>query len=295
MKALISGIKRMETHDGDGLRTTIFFKGCPLRCIWCHNPESISFSKQIAYFQEKCIACGSCKAVCLEQLLNDLIPPFPSCSFCGKCTEICPTNALTEFGREYDLETLLREVLQDEPFFRNGAGGVTLSGGECLAQPRFIIPFAKALKERNISVFVDTCGYVPRKVFSDILPYTDTFLYDIKAFNEAVHIRLTGKSNRLIFDNLRYLLDENANVEIRYPLVKGVNDHETENIATYLSKISKPLKIKILQYHNFAGSRYSALGLKNTLPQEKTTYEDVEYCVKLFQSYGLNAVNGASE
>ena len=157
MKGVISGIKRMEIHDGDGLRTTVFFKGCPLRCLWCHNPESLFFAKQVAFFAQKCAHCGACGGEKSE-----------------RTEKICPTGALEIFGREYGAEELLEEVLEDEPFFKNG-GGVTLSGGECLAQPEFATAFAKALFERGISVYVDTCGYVRREVLEAILPYALSF------------------------------------------------------------------------------------------------------------------------
>ena len=291
MKALLSGIKRMEIHDGDGLRTTVFFKGCPLKCIWCHNPESISFSKQLAYFKEKCISCNSCLSACKENIFSNRTSPFPTCSFCEDCANDCPTNALIVYGKEYELDELLTIVLQDESFFRNGQGGVTLSGGECLSQPDFVIPFAKRLFEKGISVNIDTCGFVKREIFERIFPFIDTFLYDIKAFDETLHTRLTGKSNALILQNLQYLSDIGAKIEIRYPLVSGFNDCECRNIAKFLTSI-RLTKIKVLQYHRFASSRYEALGLENTLPLATTSSDDIEKSIAIFKSYGLNAVNG---
>lgn len=291
MKALISGIKRMEIHDGDGLRTTVFFKGCPLKCIWCHNPESISFSKQIAYFKEKCIGCLSCLSACKENVLLDRIPPFSSCSFCMDCVNACPTNALIAYGKEYELDELLSIVLQDEAFYKNGQGGITLSGGECLSQAEFVIPFAKSLFEKGFSVDIDTCGFVQPKIFKDILPFVDTFLYDIKAFDGALHTRLTGKDNALILENLQYLSNVRAKIEIRYPLVMGLNDMECTNIAKFLAPLNIET-VKVLQYHRYAASRYEALGLKNTLPFSTTNFNDIENAVAIFKSYGLNAVNG---
>ena len=291
MKALISGIKRMEIHDGDGLRTTVFFKGCPLKCVWCHNPESISFTKQIAYFKEKCIDCRSCVSSCKENILLAPAPSISACSFCMDCVNACPTNALISYGKEYGLDELLSVVLQDEDFFRNGQGGVTLSGGECLSQPEFAISFAKKLYEKSVSVNIDTCGFVKREIFERIRPFVDTFLYDIKAYDEMLHTRLTGQSNALILQNLRYLSNMNAKIEIRYPLVMGFNDSECENIAKFLSQLNIT-KLKVLQYHRYASSRYEALGLENTLPLTTTTFGDVEKAVAVLKSYGLNAING---
>ena len=275
MKGMISGIKRMEIHDGDGLRTTVFFKGCPLRCIWCHNPESLSFEKQVAFFKNKCVSCGIC-----ENKRNE------------KTAESCPVNAIEVYGREYELDELVEILLEDEAFFRNSGGGVTLSGGECLAQPDFAVALSKKLYDRGISVYIDTCGYVKRETFEKIIPYTDKFLYDIKAIDARLHEKCTGKDNHLILDNLKFLCDEGCKIEIRYPLVIGYNDFECENIAKYLSGLRGITKVKVLQYHRFSASRYEALGMLNTLPNTQTTLQDVENAVKILKSYGLNAVNG---
>ena len=278
MKGMISGIKRMEIHDGDGLRTTVFFKGCPLRCIWCHNPESLSFEKQIAFFKSKCISCGICKNERNE-----------------KTAEMCPASAIEAYGREYEVEELAQILLQDEAFFKNSGGGVTLSGGECLAQPNFCIALAKLLHERDISVYVDTCGCVKRETFEKIIPYVDKFLYDIKAIDATVHERCTGKENDLILENLKYLCGEGCEIEIRYPLVMDYNDRECENIAKFLSGLQGITKVKVLQYHSFSASRYEALGMFNTLPDTQTTLYDIEAAVNIFKSYGVHAVNGMRE
>lgn len=278
MKGMISGIKRMEIHDGDGLRTTVFFKGCPLRCIWCHNPESLSFEKQVAFFKNKCVSCGIC-----ENKRNE------------KTAESCPVNAIEVYGREYELDELVEILLQDEAFFKNSGGGVTLSGGECLAQPDFCIELAKLLHERAVNVYVDTCGCVKRETFEKIIPYVDKFLYDIKAIDAAVHKKCTGKDNDLILGNLKYLCGEEREIEIRYPLVMGYNDRECENIAKFLSGLSGITKVKVLQYHSFSASRYEALGMLNTLPNTQTTLQDIEKSVSILRKYGLHAVNGMRE
>ena len=273
MKGIISGIKRMEIHDGDGLRTTVFFKGCPLKCIWCHNPESISFKKQIAYFENKCLHCGMCKG---QKTL--------------KTSEMCPGDALVAYGKEYEPSVLAEIVLKDRAFFNNG-GGVTLSGGECLAQPEFAIEFSKLLKEQGISVYVDTCGYVKSEIFEKIIPYTDKFLYDIKAIDEEVHKNCTGYSNKIILDNFKLLSRNNCKVEVRYPLVMGYNDGECKKIAKFLSGYNNITKVKIIGYHSFAASRYKALDMLSTLPKTQTSYVDVENAVEIFKKFGLNAVS----
>ena len=278
MKGMISGIKRMEIHDGDGLRTTVFFKGCPLKCIWCHNPESISFEKQVAFFKSKCASCKTCLGEANE-----------------KTAESCPVGAIEVFGKEYEAEELAEILSADGAFFKNSGGGVTLSGGECLAQPDFAVALARALCDKGISVYVDTCGFVRREILEMIIPYTDKFLYDVKAIDPSVHKKCTGKDNALILDNLRFLCKKGCAVEIRYPLVKGYNDRECESIAKVLSELRGITKIKVLQYHDFSASRYEALGMENTLPSTETTEEDVECAVKILRSHGLNAVNGIIE
>ena len=277
MKGWISGIKRMEIHDGEGLRTTVFFKGCPLRCLWCHNPESLSFERQIAYFKEKCISCGACGG---ERT--------------AETAEGCPTGALVVYGQAYEAEELAALLSVDAPFFGE-KGGVTLSGGECLAQPDFSVALAKALFDRGIGVYIDTCGYAKRETLERLIPYTEKFLYDIKAISEQVHLRCTGKGNQQILENLSFLCEQGCRVEIRYPLVKGYNDGECEKIAEFLCGLRGVEKIKVLQYHSFAASRYEALGIPCHLPSEKTAVEDVERAVDVFKMLGLPAVNGAKE
>lgn len=275
MTGVISGIKRMEIHDGDGLRTTVFFKGCPLRCLWCHNPESLSFARQIAFWRHKCISCGTCAGARNEQAAAH-----------------CPVNAMEVFGHEYTVEELAGILMQDAPFFQYG-GGITLSGGECLAQPEFAVSLAKRLHSEGISVYIDTCGFVKRETLAAILPYTDTFLYDLKAVDAETHKRCTGQDNRLILENLQFLSSAGGRIEIRYPLVMGYNDSECAAIGAFLRDLPGITKIKVLQYHRYSASRYEALGMPCTLPDTQTTVQDVENAVTILKGYGLNAVNGA--
>jgi len=273
MEGLITAIKRMEIHDGDGLRTTVFFKGCPLKCIWCHNPEGISFQPQTARFRVKCIGCGTCGGVKSEET-----------------AALCPTEALMVYGKPYTVEALAEELAQDAPFFHRSGGGVTLSGGECLAQPEFAAALAKELHQRGISVFIDTCGFVSRKALDGVIPYADKFLYDLKAVDPQVHRACTGQDNTLILENLRYLSQKGCRIEIRIPLVVGCNDGELNAMGSLLRGMPGVEKVKVLRYHNLAASRYEALDMECTLPEAKTTQADVEDAVALLQTYGLNAV-----
>lgn len=274
MTGMITAIKRNAVHDGDGIRTTVFFKGCPLKCLWCHNPEGISRQPQVAKFQHLCMGCGSCQ--------NARTP---------EAAAACPTGALVCYGKEQTVEELLPLLLRDKEFYDNSGGGVTLSGGECLAQPEFAAALAKALTEQGVRVNIDTCGFVSRSALDGVIPYTDTFLYDLKAIDPAVHKRCTGQDNRIILENLEYLCAQGCRIEIRYPLVMGYNDTECEKIGAFLQGKPGITKIKVLQYHDFSASRYEALGMENTLPQVTTTLEDVEKAVATLKAFGLHAVN----
>ena len=275
MTGRIFAIKRMEIHDGEGLRTTVFFKGCPLRCIWCHNPEGLLRTEQIAFFEDKCIGCGTCKG------MRD-----------RAAAERCPVSALVSYGTEYDVKTLADVLCADREFFLASGGGVTFSGGECLLQPDFAVALAKELFHRGISVFVDTCGLTDEGTLNRIIPYTDKFLYDIKAIDPALHKRCTGQDNAQILQNLTYISQKGCKIEIRYPLLQGLNDTECEPIARFLKGMKGIEAVKVLQYHTFAASKYKALGMPCAFPALKTTYEDVVRAVNVFKKHGLPAING---
>ncbi len=296
MDGIICAIKRTAVHDGNGLRTTVFLKGCPLKCIWCHNPEGIGFAPEVGFFDATCISCGECTRVCPQKAITiqdgSPITDRTLCSGCGECAVYCPSSARVLYGQKWTVETLMAKLLQDRPFYAHSGGGITLSGGECLAQPEFVIPLTKALHANGISVDIDTCGFVRREVLERILPYTDTFLYDIKAIDPHVHKLCTGQDNTLILENLRWLCEAGARIEIRYPYVPGWNDNECVAIAKFLAELPGITKVKVLGYHGYAGGKYTALGLPCTLPEVTVVSEDVEKPVAILGSYGLNAVNG---
>lgn len=276
MQAVITDIKRFAVHDGDGIRTTVFFKGCPLSCVWCHNPECIDSSTQIAYFMHKCANCGECSAICDSNIMVDGNHVFDrnTCINCGNCISRCKMDAFRQYGKTVSVQEVLQAVLEDRLFYETGGGGVTLSGGECLLQAEFCAEVLKILKKEGINTAVDTCGFVPQAAFEQVAPFTDVFLYDIKAIDEKVHVRCTGQSNRIILDNLRYLEKLKKKVEIRIPFVPDWNDGEMEKITRFLEDFSCVTRVKVLPYHSFAESKYVALGMKNTLP--KTLPDDLQ-------------------
>lgn len=268
MNAIITNIKRFAVHDGDGIRTTVFFKGCPLKCVWCHNPEAISPKKQIAFYEHKCIKCGSCSTLCACDGLKDGINRLDRqlCCACGQCASICPAEAIEIFGTEISIPSLLEILLRDKAFYDESGGGVTLSGGECLMQADFCAELLKELKSQNINTAVDTCGFVSKRELDKVIHYTDTFLYDIKAIDNNTHIRCTGQSNELILDNLKYLDLCGKKIEIRIPYVPNLNSNEADKIVAFLKPMKNITRVRVLPYHNYAASKYKALGMPDTLP-----------------------------
>ena len=271
MTGRIFEIKRFAVHDGDGIRTTVFFKGCPLRCVWCHNPEGLMPQAQEAFYAHKCIGCGECKRETFT-------------------LEDCLGEARIRYGKEVTVNELLPLLLEDREFYENSNGGVTLSGGECLAQADFCAELLKMLKENGIQTAVDTCGFVPRDAFDKVIPYTDVFLYDLKAYDEDVHIRCTGHSNQKIIENLKYLDACQKKIEIRIPFVPDYNDGQIEKIGSFLSTLESISQIRVLPYHNYAGSKYEALGMKNTLPERCPTEEELQCARKILQEITKRSV-----
>ena len=287
---MIFAIKPFEIHDGDGIRTTVFFKGCPLRCRWCHNPESLSRKPQILFNKDLCVNCMKCTSLCQANISKDNVHYFlrENCTLCRSCESACPREAFEIAGVDRSAEEITKELLHDEIFMKGSGGGVTFSGGEPLLQVDLCIEIAKRLKERDINIAVDTCGYVPRSAFDKIIPYTDTFLYDVKAYDEDAHIRCTGVSNKIILENLRYIDSLGKRIEVRIPYVPGYNDDQMEKIAELLKTLRCVVGVRILPYHNYARSKYEALGIENTLPNALPSNEQIECAKALFGDLILN-------
>lgn len=286
MKAIVIDIKRFAVHDGDGIRTTVFLKGCPLKCVWCHNPEGIEFKPELAFYSEKCASCGECAAVCptgAHSIKNGQhIFDRKLCVACGKCEKVCPRDALKLYGREMTADEVLKILLEDRAFYESSGGGITLSGGECLCQAEFCAELLEKCKQEGLNTAVDTCGFVAYESLDKVIPFTDTFLYDIKAINEDVHIKCTGRSNTLILNNIKYLDSLGKQIEVRIPYVPEFNADEIEEISVFLKKIKNVKKVKVLPYHNFAFSKYEALGKKNTLPSKMPEESEIQSVQKIF-------------
>ena len=268
MKAIIFDIVRNSYVDGPGIRTTVFFKGCNLRCKWCHNPESLNGKKEILFYEKRCTHCGRC---------NDLTVDDKDFMCFNDAKEIC--------GREYSVDEVLTEILKDKSYYENSGGGVTFSGGECMLQIDFLTQILKRCKENGIHTAVDTAGNVSWDSFEKIIPYTDLFLYDIKCLSNERHIKYTSVSNGLILENLKKLSSEFKNeIIIRIPVIEGVNDDEDEmkSIYEFLTEI-KPTKVDLLPYHTMGKHKYDALGLEFNAYNVPSS-ENIEKYNQIFKS-----------
>jgi pyruvate formate lyase activating enzyme len=252
LAGLVFDIREFTVHDGPGIRTTVFLKGCPLRCAWCHNPEGQSPEPQLMVYPDKCRHCGLCRSVCRHA----------PCAVCGACVQICPAAARRLCGRIYRVDELVAILRRHQDIYRLSGGGVTLSGGEPLAQPQFCLAVARKLREAGIHVALDTCGYCAASMFASALAVVDLVLFDLKLARPEAHRRWTGRDNALIVANLRLLAGLGVPYRLRIPLIPGVNDTpaEVEAMAQLVASLPVQPPIDILPYHRTAGAKYGALG-----------------------------------
>ena len=266
----VTNIQKYSIHDGDGIRTTVFFKGCHLSCKWCHNPETQSFEKELQVDVNKCIGCGRCAAVCPEEAVTissegKAVTDRDRCIVCGKCEDACLGGFRTLVGRDYTVRELVRICLQDLMFYEESGGGVTLSGGEVMAMdPDYILQLVRSLHREGVNVAIDTCGQAPYSSYEAILPYVDTWLYDIKVMDDSKHREHIGMSNKLILDNLVKIAAAGARIYIRIPVVKEVNGDpdSMDEIMDFLKANNiLPLQVNLLPYHSTGSHKYGKLGL----------------------------------
>jgi pyruvate formate lyase activating enzyme len=267
LTAIITNFQRFSLDDGDGIRTTIFFKGCPLRCLWCHNPECLYAAPELQFIQTRCIQCNRCLNVCLKKVFSTdasglRILDRKKCTHCGECVMVCGQTALKITGRAYTIDDVMNEVLKDRNFYTNSGGGVTLSGGEPFGQYPFTLELLRTLKKANISTAVDTCGCVPAQRFRETADYTDMYLLDIKTFSPSLHKKLTGMDNRMVMNSLDIMTSLKSKIYIRIPLIAGINDSldEIGEIAKLLAGNSCIQLVELLAYHALGASKYATLG-----------------------------------
>ena len=271
MTGLIFNIQRFSVYDGMGIRTTVFFKGCPLHCSWCHNPESLSLVREIALRSDRCIQCGDCMAICKNGAIyrenGSYVIHRERCLRCGECVDVCVADARALVGREMTVEEVMKEIRADASFFNQSGGGVTFSGGEPLLQHEFLLALLETCRMEGIHTTVDTTGFTSATILKSIAANTDLFLYDLKLFNDAMHREYTGVSNQIIFQNLKLLADWNKKVVIRIPLIPSLNDDE-ENIralGAFVASLQKIQEIHLLPYHRSGIDKYQRIGMEYTL------------------------------
>lgn len=297
MSGLIFNIQRFAIHDGPGIRTTIFMKGCPLSCWWCHNPEGISPFIELMWTRYKCIHCQSCVTICSNKALifeqDKLILDKSRCSLCGKCAQVCPTNSLKLVGQYVEPEDILKELEKDTMYFDQSDGGVTFSGGEPLFQIDFLLQVLPKIKSRQIHITIDTSGYVNTEDLERILPYVDLFLYDLKIINQTKHVQNTGVGNDIIKKNLRFLISKKKNVIVRVPVIPQVNDspQDIDELATFVRSLDSDLEIDLLPYHDVS-EKYQALWRK-TKSSTTENLTQIAYDIKVkLESQGLRVKIG---
>lgn len=263
----VINIQKYSIHDGPGIRTSVFFKGCMLNCWWCHNPESQIYHREVMFNKEKCVGCEACAHVCHQNAITIVekiaCTDSSKCDLCDTCTDYCIHNNREIVGKQYSVSELVKEIEKDKMFYEESDGGVTLSGGEVMSQDiEYLVLLVKKLKLKGYHIAIDTCGYAPKVNYEKVLPYVDTFLYDIKTLDDEVHKKYMGKSNELILSNLKTISDLGANINIRIPVIEPVNDDDVSIMAmiNFLRDNIKTNKVNLLPYHNTGSSKYEKLG-----------------------------------
>lgn len=300
--SLVFDIKRYAINDGPGIRITIFMKGCPLSCVWCHNPEGISVRKEKLYTKKKCIGCQSCVEACPENALkltpDGIVCDENLCKLCGKCVEVCPTKALEMSGTEYTVDYLMGEILKETAFMDQSSGGVTFCGGEPLMHPEMLLELLQRCGEEGIHRVVDTTLYAKPETVNKVMANSELFLVDLKHMDSEKHRYYCGIPNERILSNLKMISEAGADFFIRIPLIEGVNADE-ENIrrsAEFLSSISWQRKIvNLLPYHDIGKNKHEKLRTiynRGNITMSPPSEEVQQQTIALFKEYGIEAVIG---
>lgn len=292
---VVFNIQRYSIHDGPGIRTTAFLKGCPLRCLWCQNPESQIMRPEIFFVSENCTGCGACAEVCpqgaIEVIEGRSRTNRTLCVGCGKCTEVCPNEARNLMGRSASAQEVFQELAADEIFYQRSGGGVTLSGGEPLAQPEFAKAVLRLSKEASLHTAIDTCGHAPWETVRQVLEYVDLVLYDFKHMDPAQHKRCTGVSNELILQNAKRVHQLGIPMLARVPVVPGYNDSRENMLATALfitKELGDSIPVHLLPYHRLGETKHERLEQPaKAIAAQPPSDEQMEEMRAVFESFGL--------
>jgi pyruvate formate lyase activating enzyme len=265
-KGMIFDIQKYAIHDGAGIRTTVFFKGCPLRCWWCQNPEGQDSKPELVYRKSRCIDCGECAKNCprvaISLAAQHVSINRENCVLCDNCSRVCPSDALSIAGKQVSVKEILEEIEKDMPFFNESGGGVTFSGGEPLLQHDFLNALLTECKERDIDTIVQTCGFAPYEIVDRVRDKVDLFLYDIKIMDDRKHRKYTGGSNRQILENLKKLAESGSSIVISFPIIPGINDDDNNvtRTAEFIHSLPNIKHVNLLPYHRAGIEKYKSLG-----------------------------------
>jgi pyruvate formate lyase activating enzyme len=296
MEGIVFDIQRFALHDGPGIRTTVFLKGCPLRCVWCCNPESFKNSPQLAYIEKNCSMCKNCITACKENVFSicsdDLKIDFLNCNLCGDCIEACDAGALKYFGYTANADIVIAEVVKDISYYNNSGGGLTLSGGEPLSQIEFAIEILEGAGKHNIHTCIETSGFVNKNLIFKTIPLVDLYLFDFKMSSSAEHQKYTNVGNSMILENLDLLIINGCSVILRCPIIPGINDHDEhlKCIAELSMKYPELKGVELMPYHNWGMDKYKQIGVESVLITGSATKDDKRVWINKIKSFGGNNI-----
>lgn len=264
MNGNIIDIKKFTVHDGPGIRSTVFLKGCPLRCVWCHNPEGIESKINLWYFEKKCIRCNKCVAACQNEAISTtgssphIMINKTKCTNAGACVAICPTEALCFDGKEVSSEEVIKKLLEDKPFYEHSGGGITISGGDPIFQADFSLEILKACKSHQIHTAIETCMFGKQEIFEELIKVVDLFIVDLKIFDSYVHKKYTGVDNERIKSNFKFIASQQVKVMVRIPLIPGItaNHENIRQIARFVHQVKDTIPIELMNYNLLTENKY---------------------------------------